>query len=123
MKLRLRGNSLRLRLTQSELKEVAERGSVADAVAFGPRTKLTYRLEVSADGALRASFTEHEIRVLLPRPALERWLAPAEVGVRAEQPLGGGEMLSILVEKDFQCLAPGEENQSDFFPNPGNRPC
>ena len=37
-----------------------------------------------------------------------------------EQQHDNGDVLSILVEKDFACLAPREgEDESDMFPHPG----
>jgi len=45
---------------------------------------------------------------------------PDEVSLQAEQPLGDGENLKLLVEKDFRCLSPREgEDDADLFPNPG----
>jgi hypothetical protein len=119
MKLRIRGNSVRLRVSQSEVKALAERGYTEDCTRFAPGVELTYRLAVVPAGAVRALLTGSTVEVGIPRAELERWLAPSEVTIRAEQPIGSGERLSILVEKDFECLEPREgEDASDLFPNP-----
>lgn len=119
MKLRIRGNSVRIRVSKSELEQLAETGVTEDAVQFGPNAALRYRLEASRDGALRADFTNAVVRVTIPRAQVDRWLAPDEVSIRGEQPLGNGAALTILVEKDYVCLAPRpDEDDSDLFANP-----
>jgi len=41
------------------------------------------------------------------------------VSIAASQILDEGDQLSILVEKDFACLAPREgEDETDMYPNP-----
>ncbi len=119
MKLRVRGNSLRIRVSQAELTSIAQHGAASDQVCFGPGRTLAYGVEVVADGALTASFVDGNITVLLPRAQLERWVAPDQVTVEGEQSLGEAGRLRILVEKDFTCLAPREgEDDGDLFPNP-----
>jgi hypothetical protein len=122
MKLRIRGNSVRLRVSQSELDELQARGSVADTVRFAPASALTYCLDVSTADTVQADFAERQLRVVLPQAVFERWLAPEQVSITAEQSIGGAEVLQILVEKDFACLVPrGGEDDSDTFPNPAKK--
>ena len=45
MKLRIRGNSVRLRLSQSDMTQIVDHGLVVDSVEFAPSEKLEYRLE------------------------------------------------------------------------------
>lgn len=120
MKLRVRGNSLRLRITRTELDNFASSGAIHDSVEFGDDAQLTYRL--ITDRQLKqpaADFSKGVISVRVPTDMVERWLQPDQVSLRGEQALGAGASLSILVEKDFACLAPREgEDDSDAFPNP-----
>jgi hypothetical protein len=119
MKLRIRGNSVRVRVSKSELDQLAAHGAAEDAAQFGPGAVLRYRLEAARDGALRADFTDNVVRISIPRAQIERWLEPDEVSIRGEQALGSGEALKILVEKDYVCLAPrSDEDDSDLFANP-----
>jgi hypothetical protein len=47
------------------------------------------------------------------------WAASEQVSIEGEQTLDDGEKLSILVEKDFACLAPRPgEDESDMYANP-----
>ena len=118
MKLRIRGDSLRLRLSQAELVHLRETGEVCDRIHFGARS-LDYAL-VSADvDAPRASFEADRIAVALPRAIANEWAHGDGVGIEAEQTLPTGT-LRLLIEKDFRCLAPRPgEDDSDGFPNPG----
>lgn len=124
MKLRIKGNSIRFRVSQSELEQIVERGASEDAVTFPGGAQLRYRVEVVADGPLAADFSHASIRLSVPRGAVERWSEPEEVTIRGEQALGGGEALKLLLEKDFSCLTPRadeDEDDADLFPNPQAR--
>lgn len=119
MKLRIRGNSVRLRLSQSETVQLDETGTVADSIEFPPGGRLEYGIEVGDVPALEASYDQSGIKVTVPSDTASTWLEPQEVTISAEQSLGGGRVLTILIEKDFACLAPREgEEDSDAFPNP-----
>ena len=101
------------------MSQIRSKGVVRQHVAFGPGRRLTYELRIVTHGRVGASFDNERICVTLPRAVAERWQAPDEVSIRGEQELPGGESLKILVEKDFQCLVPREdEDQSGLFPNP-----
>lgn len=114
MKLRIRGSSLRLRLSQREVTRLAQEGRVEDAIAFGP-SKLTYVLTTSPVDHVGATYEDHRIVVTLPKDRAEKWTSTDEVGIEEK-----GEV-HILVEKDWSCLKPREgEDDSDAFPHPGN---
>ncbi len=122
MKLRLRKNSIRLRLTRGEVAEFAETGIVEDSVQFGPGSRLSYRL-MSATGAaeVSASFEGDIITVTIPLAVGTAWAATDQVGIEAEQKTGSDGDLTILIEKDFACLesrSGGEDD--DAFPHPQN---
>jgi hypothetical protein len=117
VKLRIRGDSLRLRLTRGEVRRLAETGSVLDSIHFGPRA-LSYELRGADVDAPVASFEGDRIEVALPRAQAQAWATSDEVGISAEQALEHGS-LRLLIEKDFRCLAPREgEEDDDAFPHP-----
>ncbi len=121
MKLRIKGNSIRLRLTRSELAEIDERGVVADAIDFGAGATLSYALRADpTTDTPRATLDARGIAVRVPAAQIARWVADESmVSIRAEQALGEPSLLSILVEKDFACLKPREgEDESDMFEHP-----
>jgi hypothetical protein len=119
MKLRIQGDSLRLRLTRSEVDAIASGGASENVMRFGPDRELRYRLEVRAYGPVEASFDQNLLSVYLPESEAARWTGSEQVSIRAEQALPGGAALSILVEKDFECLEPRPgEDSSNLFENP-----
>jgi len=117
MKLRILGDSLRLRLSKSDVSTFAEHGRVVETIHFGPGAALTYALE-HADGvpALQASFEGTTIVVRMPSAMARSWAQTDQVSLVGTQPLGGQAALSVLVEKDFKCAIPrpGEEDYDGF---------
>ena len=120
MKLRIRNNSIRLRLEASEVRALAETGVVESATAFPGGRALAYAVESSpATVVPSAHFAATRITLRLPETAVLAWANSDQVGLEGEQLLDGGGVLTLLVEKDFQCLAPRpDEDESDLFPNP-----
>ncbi|MEO8467100.1 MAG: hypothetical protein ABI640_17345 [Gammaproteobacteria bacterium] len=119
MKLRIRGNSLRLRVSRTELLQIAEQGSAEDSIRFAPGAEWRYGIEVHPGGDVAARFAGNSLRVIVPKASVERWLDEREVAIEGEQAIGSGETLRILVEKDYTCLAPRSgEDDSDLFVNP-----
>lgn len=116
MKLRINGNSIRLRLAKSEIDTFKTNGMVKDQIQFGTST-LTYILEVVDLTAVSAEFDFNTIRVGVPAVVKDRWMLEAEVGFDATIELGEDE-LYVLVEKDFQCLVPRKEDETDLYHNP-----
>lgn len=120
MKLRIRGDSLRFRLTQGEVAWLLAGNRVSESVHFAGGDVLTYSLQASENAAQAgAHFNGREISVDLPQAAVSRWASGDDVGIEAAQPIGGGKRLHIVVEKDFRCLQPRpEEDERDNFPHP-----
>ncbi len=114
MKLRIRENSIRLRLTQSEVKEFAENGLVENQTEFS-HSKFVYALKSSETiQNLQASFENKRLEIIVPRSVGENWIKPAEVGIS-----GSDGLVKIMIEKDFACLTVRQgEDQSDAFPHP-----
>ncbi len=120
MKIRIRDNSIRLRLTRGEVDVMRENGVVRSRTGFPGGRYLSYALESSPACVQPAAFySDNEIRVCLPEKVVSVWTVTEQVSIEGVQTLDDGEQLSILVEKDFACLAPrAGEDDSDAFPNP-----
>jgi hypothetical protein len=120
VKLRTRHNSIRLRLTRSEVKRFAKTGHVDETIEFGPAAggRLVYELAAGGE-CVAAAITAGRISIFVPREAADDWTKTERVGISGEQAIGGGRQLSILVEKDFACLEPrpGDED-ADAFAHP-----
>lgn len=122
MKLRIRGNSLRVRLQQSEVGKFLEEGRITEIIKFGEAEALHYSLEVR-DGLSKigAEYKDHEILILVPLETARNWASGDTIEMNFDKPLPSGDILRILVEKDFQCLKPRsvwKEDESDAYPNP-----
>ncbi len=119
MKLRIKGSSLRLRLTQSEVRELSEGRAVEEKVPFAPQATLTYRLRPDGETSeITATYAGNLIEIRVPERAALQWCRSDEVGLERSQPVADGE-LRIALEKDFACLAPrAGEDESDNFPHP-----
>ena len=120
MKLRIRDNSVRLRLTRGEVDSLRLQGVVSATTGFPGGRDFRYRVESSpAIVNPAAFFSENTISVRLPEAAVLAWATSEQVSMPGEQVLDDGAKLNILVEKDFACLAPREgEDESDMFPHP-----
>ena len=119
MKLRIRGNSLRLRLTRTEIAELVATGIVENQVQLGeqPGCALAYRLELS-DTVTKPTtiFRASQLCIHLPSNEAKDWARNETVGICGEENWG----LKLIIEKDFKCLDPRlDEDESDAFENPG----
>jgi hypothetical protein len=124
MKLRIRGDSVRLRLRQAEVRELLATGFIEESTTFSPEATLRYRLETGG-GLLRAVFESNRLCVTVPHAAAKRWASSEQVGISDDQPAGQERMLRILIEKDFACKEGNSlEPQEDAFENPaGSTSC
>ena len=120
MKLRIRDNSIRLRLTQTEVEDLQSGGLVEARTEFPGGMDLHYVLESSpASVKPGAFFSNNVLTVRLPETTVLAWVTTDQVSIRGEQQLDDGAALGILVEKDFQCLTEREdEDESDMYPHP-----
>ena len=105
MKLRIQDGSLRLQLSQGEMRTLADSGEVADHVSFPGGMTLTYRLRMDRNiTSISASYTSDLIDIRVPRELSERWCDSALLTLSASQPLAPGE-LQIVLEKDWASVA------------------
>lgn len=120
MKLRLRENSIRLRLLQSEMKTLGETGFVSETISFSVKSKLIYTVQISeTTSGVFVRFENEEITVEIPAQAARNWIETNLVGLEAEQKTGGAANLRILIEKDFVCVErPLDVDNADAFPRP-----
>ena len=120
MKLRLLGNSIRIRIQQKELATLAIEGFIKETLSLGPlpANTFSYSLERSSRShELDAHFEGNCMSVFISSSLVQELVETDRVGVKFQKPLTDGKSLSILVEKDFKCLTPREED-SDAFPHP-----
>jgi hypothetical protein len=117
MKIRIKGNSVRIRLTRSEVDRFGKEGYIEERTSF-VNTHLTYALQKKEQEQLSASFENAKVTMNMPVVWADEWLATERVGYESNMPLPDGESLYLLLEKDFVCLDNTTEDQSDNYPNP-----
>lgn len=107
MKLRIQGNSLRMRVSEAELIKFRETGRVEEAIAFGPDEahKLRYvLLRAPGHSSLQVSFTSNEVTVYVPAKTATDWATSDQNGFEGLVSNGTPKGLRILVEKDLDCF-------------------
>ena len=118
MKIRIKGDSVRIRLSKSEVEEFGRSGYLTDSTHF-ISSKFDYGIIARHDLArMEAEFNTHGIFLHIPQHWADEWVATQRVGFDSEMPLTDGGSLYLLLEKDFQCLDNTTEDQSDMYPNP-----
>ncbi|MEO6187922.1 MAG: hypothetical protein ABIO82_08125 [Ginsengibacter sp.] len=118
MKIRIKGNSIRLRLSKSEVDVFAAEGIVEEATEFGNDT-LVYAVKSYEAGNMSAEFVGGNVTIFIPKIMVQNWVGSDLVGLDYDMPVKNEKYLSILVEKDFKCMdAVIKEDQSDYFENP-----
>ena len=120
MKLRIKGNSLRLRLTKTEVERICNEVYIEERTHFS-ENDLTYTLEKVNTDKLSAEFNGNNITVFIPGKFVNGWFENDVTGFSNIDSADKRE-LQITVEKDFKCLDRTAEDQSDNYENP-NQSC
>jgi hypothetical protein len=121
MKLRIKGDSLRVRVSRSEVARLLEGDCLEETVHFtpDPRAKFTYALQKEPSlSRPTVQYTENRAAILIPAEQANAWGTTDQVGIAEDISLGNLGLLAILIEKDFACLDRSEEDNGDTFPNP-----
>ena len=118
MKLRFRQNSLRLRVNQREVDELAAGIALQEDVSFPGDARMRYILEPYGQHTT-ASFEGGVIRVSAPGNDVKEWASSGAIGIYFDLPVDGST-LRVSIEKDFQCVdGPPEERDPHAFPRSG----
>jgi hypothetical protein len=130
VKLRLQGNSVRLRLMRSEVVRILAGDRVEESIRFSPDPQATLHYSLSMDSTLAeqasVQYAAGSLTVLLSEHAVKLWAADDQVGIYTSlhtgidpgPDTGDGAMLQLSVEKDFACLDRDEKENQDTFKNP-----
>ncbi len=122
MKLRIKGNSIRIRLTKTEVNKLAETGYLEEETVFTENT-FAYALQRLDDGdELSVTFNDNKITMLVPSGLIKDWPGNNVVGFNSTLLVNEIDSLHLLLEKDFACLDEATEDQSDNYENP-NKTC
>ncbi len=119
MKIRIKGNSIRIRLSRSEVNSFGKDGYLEERTEFGANAFI-YVLQRSDDSpTLSASFANDTITVFVPNSITHEWTNTDIIGYDHNMDIGNGNQLFLLIEKDFKCIdGPAYEDQSDNYEHP-----
>jgi len=121
MKIRIKGNSVRFRLSQTEVKTLSTEGKIFDNTDFGAST-FTYGVVLKEElEKLNIRFQNSSITLEMPKKDGESWHDNDIITFDHTLPLKNTD-LYLLLEKDFTCLDNTIEDQSDNYPNPKLNP-
>ena len=121
MKLRIKDNSLRIRLTRSEVLQLSQTGIIEASTPFA-NGHFRYAIRALADiRELDAHITPFSIEMLVPSDFSSKWPYNNEVSLRSTLSLTNQQELKLLLEKDFVCLDDTDEDQSDNYDNPNGK--
>jgi hypothetical protein len=121
MKLRIKGNSLRLRVSRSEVVKVRKGERVAETIQFTSDVAARFTYALKRDPSVTTPTVRYEAAeatVLIPADQALTWYFTDQVGTVENVSLGSQGSLDLIVEKDFACLDRSDEDNQDTFPNP-----
>ena len=118
MKIRIKANAIRIRLTRSEVEKLANTGHLEEQTIFA-NDKFVYALQIIDNGnELSATLDANKITMFVSKALIKDWPENNIVGFNARMPITENESLYLLLEKDFVCLDETTEDQSDNYENP-----
>ncbi len=118
MKIRIKGNSIRMRLSRSEVARFAKEGYLEECTEFGSNAFVYALRRVEEGKELSAGFADGKITMIVPASTANEWTTTDKVGFDGNMDTGSGKQLYLLLEKDFKCIDPAHEDQSDNYEHP-----
>ncbi len=119
MKIRLKENSIRFRLSMSEVESLCGEGVIESITQFPNGEQLTYSLQITKIDEINPSLENNTLRLHLPEKMLRDWHESERIGFEWNSMLDQGGVLKVLLEKDFKCLTNRPyEDESNLYPNP-----
>ena len=125
MKIRILAHSIRLRLQQNEVQLLHSRGQIEEETQLGPSLDDAWRYTLKkSDSVSIVEVTYNRNRLLVQiNPKLVRELAETDrIGIEHEIIRTDVPSLFVLIEKDFKCLTPRDEDE-DGYPHPESHSC
>lgn len=117
MKIRLFGDSIRVRLNQAEVESLAAGGAVEMVIPF-PGEAFACTVQPSGS-SIEVRHAGGRLSILVPLAQTKAWAASTEEGMYADQHAGAGATVRVLIEKDYRCVhRPDAPDNAGTFPNP-----
>lgn len=122
MKIRIKENSVRFRLTPTEVKKFCTEGEIQETTQFSTST-FKYGVKQKQIDHLQVDFNNNAITLYVPKSFAKDWYDNEVVGIDHHGQLANGGTFFLLLEKDFACLDNTHEDQTDKYPNPKAGQC
>ena len=120
MKIRLLNNTLRIRISQSEVSNLQSRRKVESKTEF-PGGTLSYEVNGNTN-EWDLGFKDNIIRLNIPKDQLDYFTSPQVITLKRNFHIDDGSSIKVTFEKDFKCLIEREdEDESDLFLNPRSK--
>ena len=119
MKVRLLGNTIRLRVKMFETDAILEKGMIEEVLEFGPsdENKLRFQVVKGEDG-FAIEQKGMTISIMVPKGLIEKWATTDLVGMEETITTPHGSLIKVLIEKDFACLDGERDDEEGSYPNP-----
>lgn len=122
MKLRIKANSVRIRLTKTEVNKLATESYLQEVTVL-PGQTFIYAIKSDDNAtALTIAYENNILTMMVPKSFAANWHQNDIVGMDAWMQVNEKEKLYLLLEKDFVCLDETAEDQSDNYENPNKKP-
>lgn len=123
MKLRINNQSIRLRLSVKDIENLRANHSVSVPLFWGldEDDLLVYKLSLMEEGISQVKIKQEEINVMILKSEINEWLKKDEiVSFECSFPTLSNPLI-VLIERDFKCLTPRNENEAHLFENPNGK--
>jgi hypothetical protein len=103
MKIRIKGNSIRIRLEQDEISKISLGETVVNTTVFSPLDSLTFSISKWNLSVFGADFKKGGIQISIPASFLETDTNSSNFSIEGMIENGHEKGLKILVEVDLPC--------------------
>lgn len=126
MKIRITDDSVRLRITPSELECLLSGKEVKTMISWMEEAKvtsITFVVKPSSGTSVNYVKNTNTYEIKWISEELQSWGSSMEVGMYQDFNFSADRKLSLAIEKDFECKGRIDEDKSDRFPNTSGTNC
>jgi len=123
MKVRILGNTIRLRVKMHETDAICTTGMIEEVLEFGPSEENKLRFQIlTGENSFEIHQQDLTIQIVVPGTLVEKWASTDLVGFEESVTTSKGSVIKVLIEKDFACLDGDREDEVGSYPNPIEEP-
>lgn len=115
MKVRLKDNSIRIRLSMHDVNVLSKQNTLTMRTAL---TNAQLHYELIPSSKLEVQLHNNTVSVLLPFQEIEKLNDENTTGFEIIVPTKDGNGLQLVVEKDLKCIGRDDAENAGLYPNP-----